>query len=119
MRDCPSQTGLYDPEREHSACGVGFLTRKDGIQSHDVLRRGHEALCAVPHRGGMSSEGVGDGAGVSVALTIPWLNRSSNLSRLRLPYPTVQCQNCVDFCCERHNSHYSDMRNQHHGLFYG
>ena len=59
MRDCPSQTGLYDPEREHSACGVGFLTRKDGIQSHDVLRRGHEALCAVPHRGGMSSEGVG------------------------------------------------------------
>ena len=63
MRDCPSQTGLYDPEREHSACGVGFLTRKDGIQSHDVLRRGHEALCAVPHRGGMSSEGVGDGAG--------------------------------------------------------
>ena len=75
MRDCPSQTGLYDPEREHSACGVGFLTRKDGIQSHDVLRRGHEALCAVPHRGGMSSEGVGDGAGVSVDLSLEFFEK--------------------------------------------
>ncbi len=81
MRDCPSQTGLYDPEREHSACGVGFLTRKDGIQSHDVLRRGHEALCAVPHRGGMSSEGVGDGAGVSVDLS-PTLSNGA-VSKLR------------------------------------
>ena len=70
MRDNPSLTGLYEPEREHSACGVGFLTRKDGVQTHDVLRRGHEALCAVPHRGGMSSEGVGDGAGISVDLSL-------------------------------------------------
>lgn len=30
----------------------------------------HEALCAVPHRGGMSSEGVGDGAGVNMDLSL-------------------------------------------------
>lgn len=30
----------------------------------------HEALCAVPHRGGMSSEGVGDGAGVNFDLSL-------------------------------------------------
>jgi glutamate synthase (NADPH/NADH) large chain len=35
-----------------------------------VLKRGHEALCAVPHRGGMSAEGVGDGAGISVDLSL-------------------------------------------------
>ena len=46
-------TDLYDPPQEQSACGVGFMTRKDSVQSHDVLRKGHEALCAVPHRGGM------------------------------------------------------------------
>ncbi|MEM7005437.1 MAG: glutamate synthase central domain-containing protein, partial [Pseudomonadota bacterium] len=61
---------LYDPEREHSSCGVGFLTRKDGVQTHDVLRKAHEALCAVPHRGGMSSEGVGDGAGISFDISV-------------------------------------------------
>jgi glutamate synthase (NADPH) large chain len=69
------QTGLYDPTREHSACGVGFLTRKDGRQVHDVLRRGHEALSAVPHRGGMSSEGVGDGAGISVDLSLDFFEK--------------------------------------------
>ncbi|WP_018602928.1 glutamate synthase-related protein [Mycobacterium sp. 155] len=62
--------GLYDPEHEKSSCGVGFLTRKDGIQSHEVIRKLHEALCAVPHRGGMSSEGVGDGAGVNLDLSL-------------------------------------------------
>ncbi|MEM9912592.1 MAG: glutamate synthase-related protein, partial [Pseudomonadota bacterium] len=67
--------GLYDPDLEHSACGVGFLTRKDGVQSHDLLRKGHEALCAVPHRGGMSSEGVGDGAGISVDLSQAYFSK--------------------------------------------
>ena len=61
--------GLHDPAREHSACGVGFITRKDGIPSHDVIRKGDQALCAIPHRGGMSSEGVGDGAGVNIDLS--------------------------------------------------
>ncbi|MEM8538354.1 MAG: glutamate synthase central domain-containing protein, partial [Pseudomonadota bacterium] len=67
--------GLYDPDLDHSNCGVGFLTRKDGVQTHDVLKRGHEALCAVPHRGGMSSEGVGDGAGVSVDVSVGFFEK--------------------------------------------
>ncbi|MEM9716947.1 MAG: glutamate synthase large subunit, partial [Pseudomonadota bacterium] len=71
----PPAPSLYDPTLEHSACGVGFLTRKDGVQSHDVLLKGHEALCAVPHRGGMSSEGVGDGAGVSVDLSVGFFSK--------------------------------------------
>src|SRR4051794_33832223 len=66
----PHRFGLYDPARESSACGVGFITRKDGRQSHDVIVRADTALCAIPHRGGMSSEGVGDGAGVSVDLSV-------------------------------------------------
>ncbi|MEM8773675.1 MAG: glutamate synthase-related protein [Pseudomonadota bacterium] len=75
MKDDLNPFGLYDPELEHSACGVGFLTRKDGVQTHDLLRKGHEALCAVPHRGGMSSEGVGDGAGVSVDLSLEFFSK--------------------------------------------
>lgn len=67
--------GLYDSATDKSSCGVGFLTRKDGKQTHDVLTKGHQALCAVPHRGGMSSEGVGDGAGISVDLSVEFFNR--------------------------------------------
>lgn len=71
----PTPDPLYDPLREHSSCGVGFLTRKDGKQTHELLTKGHEALCAVPHRGGMSAEGVGDGAGVSVDLSISFFSQ--------------------------------------------
>nr|WP_188575369.1 glutamate synthase-related protein [Azorhizobium oxalatiphilum] len=67
--------GLYDPALEKSSCGVGFITRKDGLQTPDVLSKAHEALCAVPHRGGMSSEGVGDGAGVSIDLSLPFFRK--------------------------------------------
>ncbi|MCY1696348.1 glutamate synthase-related protein [Curtobacterium sp. SL109] len=70
----PSPFGLYDPARESSACGVGFITRLDGTPSHDVIRKGDEALCAIPHRGGKSSEGVGDGAGVSIDLSVEFFS---------------------------------------------
>ncbi|MEU9910687.1 glutamate synthase-related protein [Streptomyces sp. NPDC051001] len=62
--------GLYDPALDHSDCGVGFITRLDGTPSHDVIRKGDEALRAIPHRGGKSAEGVGDGAGVNVDLSV-------------------------------------------------
>ena len=42
------------------------------------MLKGHEALCAVPHRGGMSSEGVGDGAGVSIDLSLSFFNHITN-----------------------------------------
>ena len=61
---------LYDAEKYHDNCGVGFITRKDGKQSHDVLLKGHEALCVIPHRGGMSAEGIGDGAGVNIDISL-------------------------------------------------
>ncbi|MFT4217498.1 MAG: glutamate synthase-related protein [Micropruina sp.] len=66
--------GLYQPTAEHSACGVGFITRKDGVQTHDVIALGEQALCAIPHRGGMSAEGVGDGAGVSIDLSVDFFS---------------------------------------------
>ena len=70
-----SKWGLYDPSQERSSCGVGFLTRKDSKQTHDLLVKGHEALCSVPHRGGMSSEGCGDGAGISVDLSVDFFRK--------------------------------------------
>ncbi len=73
IEDCSH--GLYDQSDERSSCGVGFITRKDTIQSHDVILKGQEALCSVPHRGGMSSSGVGDGAGISVDLSISFFRK--------------------------------------------
>ena len=82
MAQLEETTGLYDRSQEKSSCGVGFITRKDSVQTHDVLKKGHEALCAVPHRGGMSAEGVGDGAGVSVDLSLPFFRTLTGIADL-------------------------------------
>lgn len=52
---------LYNADLSQDSCGVGFITRKDGKQTHDLLKKSHEALRAIPRRGGMSAEGIGDG----------------------------------------------------------
>lgn len=60
---------VWDHSDEKSSCGVGFITRKDGRATHDVIDMAREALCSVPHRGGMSALGIGDGGGVSMDLS--------------------------------------------------
>lgn len=71
----PHPYGLYDPSAGSDSCGVGFITRKDGEQTHEILQMAHSALCTVPHRGGMSAEGVGDGAGVNVDLSLNFFRK--------------------------------------------
>ncbi|WP_416260924.1 glutamate synthase-related protein [Gibbsiella quercinecans] len=75
----PYPYGLYDPAQASDSCGVGFITRKDGTQTHEVLSMAHSALCTVPHRGGMSAEGVGDGAGVNVDLSLAFFRKLTGL----------------------------------------
>lgn len=75
----PYPYGLYDPSKDSDSCGVGFITRKDGEQTHEVLQMAHSALCTVPHRGGMSAEGVGDGAGVNVDLSLHFFRKVTGL----------------------------------------
>ena len=70
--------GLHNDDLIRSSCGVGFLTRKDGKQKHELLKKAHEALCSVPHRGGMSSEGVGDGAGICIDLSTNFFSKLSS-----------------------------------------
>lgn len=34
--EAPKAQGLYDPQNEHDACGVGFIVSIDGNRSHKV-----------------------------------------------------------------------------------
>ncbi len=50
---------------DHDACGVGFIAQVDGRASHQILKRGLEALLRLAHRGGVDADGrSGDGAGL-------------------------------------------------------
>lgn len=34
--EAPKAQGLYDPQNEHEACGVGFIVAIDGTRRHKV-----------------------------------------------------------------------------------
>lgn len=75
---------LYDANLSQDSCGVGFITHKQSKQSHDLLVKSHEALCTIPHRGGMSAEGIGDGAGVNIDLSLNFFRKVTAINDLEL-----------------------------------
>ena len=36
-RNVPAQSGLYRPEFEHDACGIGALAHLKGVRSHQMI----------------------------------------------------------------------------------
>ncbi|MDO9239129.1 MAG: glutamate synthase large subunit, partial [Methylicorpusculum sp.] len=75
---------LYDADLSQDSCGVGFITHKKSLQTHDLLVRSHQALCTIPHRGGMSAEGIGDGAGVNIDLSLKFFRRITGNAKLKI-----------------------------------
>ncbi len=65
QRCYPCQEGLYDPDFEHDACGVGFVAHLKGEASHQIVTQGLELLRNLEHRGAVGAEkSAGDGAGI-------------------------------------------------------
>ncbi|WP_209120970.1 glutamate synthase large subunit [Alkalihalobacillus sp. BA299] len=63
----PKAQGLYRPEFEHDACGIGLYAHIKGIATHDIVKKGLGMLCQLDHRGGQGSDPLtGDGAGLMV-----------------------------------------------------
>lgn len=53
----PAQQGLYDPENEKDACGVGFVCHIKGKGSHKIVSDARSLLCNMTHRGASKSSG--------------------------------------------------------------
>ncbi|HRV93640.1 MAG TPA: glutamate synthase large subunit [Anaerolineae bacterium] len=61
----PQKQGLYDPQFERDACGVGFVVNIKGQKSHQIIQQGLEILNNLTHRGATGAEpNTGDGAGI-------------------------------------------------------
>ena len=61
----PSQKGLYRPQFEHDACGIGALAHLKGKRSHQMIDDALSVLVNLEHRGGVGLEkNTGDGAGI-------------------------------------------------------
>ena len=47
----PAKQGLYDPQFEHDACGVGFVVNIKGLKSHSIVADALQILVNLDHRG--------------------------------------------------------------------
>jgi len=66
-----AREGMYRPEFESDACGVGLVAATDGRPSRRVVVSAIDALKAVWHRGAVDADGkTGDGAGIHVDLPV-------------------------------------------------
>ncbi|MDY7523775.1 glutamate synthase large subunit [Sphingomonas sp. 10B4] len=70
-----AEHGMYRPEFEGDACGVGLVAATDGTPSRRVVQSAIDALKAVWHRGAVDADGkTGDGAGLHIDLPLKFFD---------------------------------------------
>ncbi len=86
MEKWPEAQGLYRPEYEHDACGMGFIAHMDGKASRDIVDDGLTILERLVHRGGTGAEeDTGDGAGILMAMPDKFLRKELKKDDIELP----------------------------------
>jgi len=76
FQDLPKAQGLYHPDFEHDACGIGLYAHIKGKQTHDIVTKGLDMLCKLEHRGGQGSDPMtGDGSGLMVQIPDQYFRR--------------------------------------------
>ncbi len=81
-----STQGLYTPELEHDACGIGFVAHLKNRKSHAVVTQALEMLARMEHRGGQGCDPCsGDGAGILLQKPHEFLLEEAVKLGIRLP----------------------------------
>jgi glutamate synthase domain-containing protein 2/glutamate synthase domain-containing protein 1/glutamate synthase domain-containing protein 3 len=75
-----------DVDREHDACGIGFLADLTHKASHEIVRLALDAVGAMVHRGARAADGrTGDGAGMLLETPRALYLRELAASHIRVP----------------------------------
>jgi len=83
----PPRQGLYDPDFERDACGLGFVATLRREPTHEVVSQALEILRNLTHRGAAGCDPcTGDGAGVLISIPHA-LYASAPLERSSEPLP--------------------------------
>ncbi|EPD50849.1 hypothetical protein HMPREF1210_02357 [Paenisporosarcina sp. HGH0030] len=82
----PAPQGLYDPEQEHEACGIGMLANINGRKTHGIVQNAINMLCNMEHRGGQSADtSTGDGAGILTQIPHRFFKKQCEKENIVLP----------------------------------
>src|ERR1017187_3104707 len=84
----PPKQGLYDPQFEHDACGLGFVVHIKGRKSHQLVSDALKILVNLDHRGACGCEAnTGDGAGILIQVPHDFLAAKAQKLGFQLPAP--------------------------------
>lgn len=84
----PSRHGLYDPQFEHDACGVGFVAHIKGEKSHAIIEKALGVLRNLAHRGATGCDPeTGDGAGILIQIPHAFFASQLETQGISLPEP--------------------------------
>ncbi|MDR3723777.1 MAG: glutamate synthase large subunit [Terracidiphilus sp.] len=82
----PAPQGLYHPQNEHDACGMGLVANIRGEKSHEIIRKGLEILINLTHRGAAGCDPeTGDGAGILIQIPHTFFARECGELGMQLP----------------------------------
>lgn len=81
----PKEQGLYNPQNEHDACGIGFIANIKGKPAHSIVKQGIYMLCQLEHRGGHVNEKTGDGAGIMLQISDSFFRKECEKLNIHLP----------------------------------
>ncbi len=82
----PVSSGLYDPQREHDSCGVGFVAHIKGVKTHSIIDQGLLILENLDHRGAVGADPLeSDGAGILLQVPDAFLRAEARKTGITLP----------------------------------
>ena len=91
-----AERGLYVPELEHDACGVGMVADISGARSRSIIDQALEVLVNLGHRGASGADPMtGDGAGITIQMPDAFMRKISTQEGIKLPnegrYAVAMC----------------------------
>uniref|UniRef100_UPI003FEFDE18 hypothetical protein n=1 Tax=Gemmiger formicilis TaxID=745368 RepID=UPI003FEFDE18 len=70
--------GLYDPQFEHDACGIGAVVDIKGRKSHQTVSDALSIVERLEHRAGKDAEGkTGDGVGILTQISDTFFQKAA------------------------------------------
>ena len=77
--------GLYDPQFEHDACGIGAVVDIKGRKSHQTVSDALSIVERLEHRAGKDAEGkTGDGVGIMLQISHKFFSKVAEELNIRL-----------------------------------
>ncbi|MGO9172785.1 MAG: glutamate synthase large subunit [Rhodomicrobium sp.] len=84
----PEAQGLYQPSKEHDACGLGLVANIKGVKNHQIVQDGLRILVNLEHRGAVGADPLaGDGAGILVQIPHEFFSAEAERLGFKLPAP--------------------------------